>query len=133
MIFFPKILDIKTDVYNTSEAIRYIRLDMCGIKVKFSNVVTGIEEAAKDVSLHGVELPDGLRLNRTSLDHNAHLVRKKLKEYKPVNYNYFRSRPMWQQTIHQHPPLYQHAAVTHRQLTHLRGITPPIGDSRPMK
>ena len=44
----------------------------------FSSAVSGIEEAARDISLHEVELPNDVRLNRVSLDHNVHSVREEM-------------------------------------------------------
>ena len=47
----PKIMDIKTEVQNTADAVRDIKIDMCNLKNKFSNAINGLEEATKDVSI----------------------------------------------------------------------------------
>ena len=44
----PKILDIKTEVCNTADTVRQMKIDVNEIKSKFSHAINGIQEAAKD-------------------------------------------------------------------------------------
>lgn len=46
----PKITDLKTEVCNTADAVRQIRVDMSHLRKTFSNAIMGLEEAAKDVT-----------------------------------------------------------------------------------
>ena len=41
----PKILDIKTEVINTADTVRQMKVDIVDIRNKFSNAVSGMQEA----------------------------------------------------------------------------------------
>ena len=45
----PKILDIKTEVCNTADTVRQMKMDIVDIRNKFKNAVSGMEEATKDM------------------------------------------------------------------------------------
>ena len=47
----PKILDIKTEVCNTADTVRQMKVDVNDIKSKFSSAITGTEEAALKISV----------------------------------------------------------------------------------
>ena len=47
----PKILDIKTEVINTADSVRDIKMDVCDLRKKFSSAILGMEEVTKDVTL----------------------------------------------------------------------------------
>ena len=71
---FSKILAIKTEGFIAGESVRDIKMDICDIKRKFSSAITGMDNATKDLSFHEITVVDDMRLNRTSLEHNAQVV-----------------------------------------------------------
>ena len=46
----PKILDIKTEVMNTADTMRQLRIDVSDIRGTFEDAVKGLNEASKDIS-----------------------------------------------------------------------------------
>lgn len=63
----PKILDIKSEVNNTADAVRQVRTDVLDMKNKFNNAVTGMKEATKDIVNDELEVLNDLRSFRSSL------------------------------------------------------------------
>ena len=47
----PKIVDIKTEVYNTADTVRQMKLDLNQVKQKFSSAIMGLEDASKDITI----------------------------------------------------------------------------------
>lgn len=63
----PKILDIKSEVRNTADAVRNLKADVSDIKKKFDSAVAGIEDAANDITDHDLTILNDLRTFRTSI------------------------------------------------------------------
>ena len=66
----PKILDIKTEVCNTADTVRQMKVDVNDIKSKFSCAITGIEEAAKDICETECDVMEELHSFRQSIGAN---------------------------------------------------------------
>lgn len=58
----PKILDMKTEVYNTADTVRTMRAEMSTLNNKFCKAIGGIEEASKDITVKSCGLDDLLSL-----------------------------------------------------------------------
>ena len=58
--FLPKILDMKTEVYNTADTVRTMRAEMNTLNKKFSKAIGGIEEASKDIKVNKSNVLDDL-------------------------------------------------------------------------
>lgn len=58
--FLPKILDIKTEVYNTADTVRTMRAEMSTLNNKFCKAIGGIEEASKDIAVNNSSVLDDL-------------------------------------------------------------------------
>ena len=70
----PKILDIKTEVLNSTDTIRQLRVDVTDIKANFSNAVNGLAAASSDIAEHDLTILDSLHSFRHSFgvgDKNA--------------------------------------------------------------
>ncbi|KAK4309846.1 hypothetical protein Pmani_018552 [Petrolisthes manimaculis] len=52
----PKILDIKTEVLNTADTMRQVKIDVVDLKTKFMNAVSGIDEAARDITVTDINV-----------------------------------------------------------------------------
>ena len=64
----PKILDVKTEVINTADTVRQMKIDVVDLKTKFTNAVSGLDEAARDITTTcELDAPDGL----TSFRHSS--------------------------------------------------------------
>ena len=62
----PKILDIRTEVFNTADTVRQMKQDLVEVKQKFVSAVSGMEEAAKEVTqLDTSTFDDFLSFRRT--------------------------------------------------------------------
>lgn len=71
----PKILDIKSEVLNTADAVRDIKIDMCDIKTKFASAITGMEEAARDITINDLKDMEDMRMNMSEPGRNVHVIR----------------------------------------------------------
>ncbi|KAK3889730.1 hypothetical protein Pcinc_006296 [Petrolisthes cinctipes] len=52
----PKILDIKTEVMNTADTVRQVKIDVVDLKTKFTNAVSGLDEAARDITVTDINV-----------------------------------------------------------------------------
>ncbi|KAK3866161.1 hypothetical protein Pcinc_028287 [Petrolisthes cinctipes] len=52
----PKILDIKTEVMNTGDTVRQVKIDVVDLKTKFNNAVLGLDEAARDITVTDINV-----------------------------------------------------------------------------
>ena len=66
----PKILDIKTDVCNTADTVRQMKMDIVDIRNKFKNTISGMEEAAKDMHDTEINVLEELQSFRQSIGPN---------------------------------------------------------------
>ena len=64
--FVPKILDIKSEVMNTADTVRQLRLDVNEIKTKFGNAISGLQTASETVQ-DDLDIISDLRSFRNSL------------------------------------------------------------------
>lgn len=62
----PKILDIKTEVSNSADTVRQLRIDINDIKSKFSDAVTGLKEASIDLVDEDINILENIRSFRKS-------------------------------------------------------------------
>lgn len=63
----PKILDIKSEVKNTADAVTNLRTDVIDIKRKFYSAVEGIENATSDIADEDLSILNDLKTFRTSI------------------------------------------------------------------
>lgn len=47
----PKIMDIKTEVINTADTVRQMKVDFVELKSKFTSAVSGLDEATRDLTM----------------------------------------------------------------------------------
>ena len=66
----PKILDIKTEVCNTADTVRQMKMDIVDIRNKFKNAVSGMEEATKDMCDTEINVLEELQSFRQSIGPN---------------------------------------------------------------
>ena len=64
----PKILDIKSEVVNTADTVRQMKIDMCDLKGKFSRAIDGMKEAANDLVVNECNVIDEINTFRQSLN-----------------------------------------------------------------
>ena len=63
----PKVLDIKTEVSNTADAVRQIRVEMTDVKAMFKNAVDGIKAASREIADEDISVLGDLRTFRRPL------------------------------------------------------------------
>ena len=63
----PKIVDIKSEVLNTADTVRQVRVEMADIKTMFTNAVDGMQAAAGDIANDDANLLQDLHSFRKSL------------------------------------------------------------------
>ena len=63
----PKILDVKTEVTNTADAVRTMRVDISDLRGRFSSAVDGLQAAADDITTEDLSLINELTSFRRSL------------------------------------------------------------------
>ena len=64
----PNFLDIKSEVRNTADTVRQLKVEMKDMNKKFSSAVAGIEEAANDLTQDDINIISDLRTFRNSMD-----------------------------------------------------------------
>ena len=64
----PKILDIKSEVVNTADTVRQMKIDVSDLKDKFSTAINGMESAAKDFVVKECDVIEELHSFRQSLN-----------------------------------------------------------------
>ena len=64
----PNIVDIKSEMRNTSDVVRELRREIKEINKIFSNAVAGIEEATNDIAQDDIDILSDLRSFRNSID-----------------------------------------------------------------
>lgn len=64
--FLPKILDMKSEVLNTADTVRNMKIDINDIKDKFRSAISGMEEAAKDITSADINALEELHSFRQS-------------------------------------------------------------------
>lgn len=62
----PKILDIKTEVLNSADTIRQLKIDVNEIKSNFSKAISGLKEASDDISDNDLNIIENIRSFRQS-------------------------------------------------------------------
>ena len=62
----PKILDIKSEMRNTTDTVRQLRTDVIEINKKLSSAVAGIADAANDINQEDISILNDLRSFRAS-------------------------------------------------------------------
>ena len=67
----PKILDIKSEVVNTADTVRQMKTDVTELKTKFSNAITGMEEAVRDCADAECSVIEDLSSFRLADDNNG--------------------------------------------------------------
>ena len=67
MNFLPKILDIKTEVLNSADTIRQLRVDVNDVKLKFDSAVCGLKDASEDIVESDLDILGDLKSLRHSL------------------------------------------------------------------
>ena len=63
----PKILDIKTEVLNTADTVRQLKIDMNEIKSNFTGAISGLKEASNDIVGSELDILEDLRSFRQSI------------------------------------------------------------------
>ena len=66
--FLPKILEIKSEVLNSADTVRQLRVDVNDIKSNFNEAVSGLKEASNDICDNDLNILDDLRSFRQSLE-----------------------------------------------------------------
>ena len=66
----PKILDIKTEVINTADTVRHMKIDIVDIRNKFKNAISGMEAASKNMCDTEVNVIKELQSFRQSIGPN---------------------------------------------------------------
>ena len=66
----PKILDIKTEVFNTADTVRHMKIGLDDMTDKFASAIYGMEDAAKDFCDNEVKVIEELHSFRQSLSTN---------------------------------------------------------------
>lgn len=64
----PKILDIKSEVVNTADTVREMKIEMTDLRKKFSSAICGMEEVTRDITLNEADILDFTSLRKTSSD-----------------------------------------------------------------
>ena len=72
----PKILDIKTEVLNSADSIRQMRVDVNGIKSNFDQAIYDLKEASCDIAENEFSIGEDLRSFRMSLGATAGVERQ---------------------------------------------------------
>lgn len=65
--YLPKVLDMKSEVLNTADTVRQMRIDLTDMRGKFTSAVSGMEEATKDIATEEVSIINDLRTFRMSI------------------------------------------------------------------
>ena len=64
----PNIVDIKSEMRNTTDVVRELKMEIKEINKKFSNAVAGMEEATNDIAQDDIDILSDLRSFRNSID-----------------------------------------------------------------
>ena len=63
----PKILDVKTEVLNSADIVRQMRIDISEIKTNFNQAVNGLKEVSSDIAENDISILEDLRSFRQSM------------------------------------------------------------------
>lgn len=66
----PKIIDIKSEVSNTADTVRAMKIDIVDIRNKFKNAISGMQDATKDIVDTEVNVIEEIQSIRQSLAPN---------------------------------------------------------------
>ena len=66
----PKILDIKTEVINTADTVRQMKIDIVDIRNKFKNAISGMETASKNMCDTEINIIEEVQSFRQSIGPN---------------------------------------------------------------
>ena len=64
----PNIVDIKSEMRNTTDVVRELRMEIKEINKKFSSAVAGMEEATNHIAQDDIDILSDLRSFRNSID-----------------------------------------------------------------
>ena len=67
----PKVLDIKSEVVNTADTVRQMRVELSEVQKKFSSAISGIQDAADNISQEELSILNNIHTFRRSLGGNS--------------------------------------------------------------